>query len=150
MYPPTRKRKLLIQAGVAVLLLALGIAAIIWSVTRPFDEDDIKTEASSLRTYTSEGVLLAEHYRAGLLTKKFFETESYLLYDKAKTERESLDSAKPDRGAELELRNTRQLAAKTEAAMAKLNQNSQDLNVTHEELKDLDRQARDLTETLTK
>src|SRR5690348_352772 len=92
------KRSFWIEAGIAVLLIALAVAAFVRSEMKPLNVDELKINTSDLRSLAASGDQLAVQFLRGNLTDTFFQTQTSLLQDKVKSTRKSLDSseAAPD------------------------------------------------------
>lgn len=148
MKPGAKKRHLWIQTGVVLLLAAGAVAAFIQSETTPLNKDELKIAAADLRSFASVGRQLAEQFLKGQTTETFFQTQSSLLQDKAKSERKNLDSSNPEKGLELKHWEARHLARQVENTLTKLTDKSQDVVKTKNELANLFQQLKELEDGL--
>jgi hypothetical protein len=143
-----RKRNLLIQTAVLLLLVGGAIAAFIRAETKPLSRDELKIEAANLRSLASEGRQLSEQFLAGQMTETFFQTQTSLLQDKAQSEREKLDSSDIESGFELKHWQARHLAKQVEGVFSRLRDKSQNASQTKDELANLFSQLKELEDSL--
>lgn len=127
-------RHLWIEAGIALLMFGLAVAAFVRSEMKPLNVDELKINVSDMRTLAATGEQLAQQYLAGSLTDPFFYTQAQLLQEKVASTRKSLDSSEPEPDVVTELGQARQLAANLDAAFNVLTNRSQDVSATKSEL----------------
>lgn len=122
----SRSRSIWIEAGVLILLLALGITAFVRSAIKPLNVDDLKISAASLRSYSSLGQQIADRYIEGVLTEQFFRTQTGLMLDNVKKEAKSLSSSTAEPDVQAEHARVTELANRLEDAMSRLNASPRD------------------------
>jgi hypothetical protein len=142
------KKKLWIQAGVILLLLAGAVAAFIRAETKPMSRDEMKIAAANLRSFTAAGAQLSAQFLDGQTTEIFLKTQSSLLEDKVKDLKKQLDSANPEKGFELKHWQARSLARQADESLTRLSDNPQAANQTNGELQNLFPQLKDLEDGL--
>ena len=93
-----RNRNFWIEAGLLALILAALTVAFFASVERPLNKDDIKMNASDIRSFSAAVYQMIEQQAKGQLTEQFYLAQVELLSEKVSTARETLSSsdAKPD------------------------------------------------------
>jgi hypothetical protein len=143
-----KKRNLWIEAAVVALLLALAVTAFVRSEMKPLTADELKIDASDLRSLSSSGAQLQHQYPRGTLTAAFFRTQASLLRDNVKSTRESLESARPEPDVEAELAKIRALAGQLEEAYNTLVDGSAGAGQTEGTMKDLVASFKSLEEAL--
>ena len=131
------KRNIWIEAGIAVLLIVLTVAAFVRSELKPLNVNELKINTSDMRSFAASGAQLADQFSRGNLTDTFFLTQSALLQDKVKSTRKSLDSSEAEPDVQSELGHSRRLAASLETAYGGLTDQSQDVGKTKEEMANL-------------
>jgi hypothetical protein len=145
------KRKLGIQAAV-VILLTLGLLTwLAHAETKPLDRNELKIEVGHLRSYSAEAGLLAEQAASTRVTETFFQTQTYLLRDKAESSRSSLESATVEPELEASHWQARQLAGQLKSMLEQLSvsfTNSEELNRASSNLKSLLSQLKTLEQSL--
>lgn len=149
----SNQRKLWIEV-MAVILLILGLLA--WLVhveTQPLNRNELKIEVSQLRSYSAEAGLLAEQALATNVTETFFQTQTYLLRDKAQSSSSSLESATVDSGLEANHGQARQLAGQLKTLLEQLSgsfANPDELNRASSNLKSLSAELKAAEQSLKK
>jgi hypothetical protein len=89
-----RTRNFWIEGTVLVLLIIAGAAAFTISSMEPLNKDDLKIQASDLRSFAAAGRLLAIQFSRGETTETFFRNQTVLIQDKASSAESSLRDAK--------------------------------------------------------
>jgi hypothetical protein len=117
----TNYQALMIESVMFLIVLAAVVAAIVHAELKPLSRDDLKVEASDLRSFAASSKQLAEQQVAGQLTQKFFDSQTELLKDKVHSSRSSLDSADVENGLELDHWRVRHLARQLEDALGTAN-----------------------------
>jgi hypothetical protein len=142
-----KTKTLALEVVILLMLVAAAVTEFVHSELKPMDKDEIKNEASDLRSFASAGRQLAEQHLAGQTTSTFFQSQSSLLEDKAHASKKSLESSKAEKGMELKLWEARHLAGQVEAALDSLD-GTPDLNEPKEELRSLAEQLKHLEDQL--
>jgi len=143
--------KLWAQAGALILLVLLLLVWLVRAETKPLNRDQLKIEVAGLRSTSVEARLLTEQTLATRTTRPFFETETYLLDDKAQTAKQALDSAKVESGLEAKHLQARRLAAELQNECEKLRgsfANSAELDRAKSTLEQLTARLKELEESL--
>jgi hypothetical protein len=153
MRPAARTRILWLQAAVVLLLLGGLVGWLVRVEMKPLGRAELKIEAADLRSYAAAGRLLAEQALTGKTTQAFFQTQTYLLQDKAESATKKLDSVEPKSGLEAQHLQARHLARQVQTALQSLNAsvtNPQGMNQAKDELANLFPQLKELEESLKK
>jgi hypothetical protein len=91
-----RTRNFWIEGTVLVLLIVAGAAAFTISSMEPLNKDDLKIQASDLRSFAAAGRLLVIQFSRGETTETFFRNQTELIKDKASASEDSLRNAKTE------------------------------------------------------
>jgi hypothetical protein len=153
MRQPDNKRKLWIEV-MTVIVLTLGLLAwLAHAETKPLGRNELKIEVGHLRSYSAEAGLLAEQAVPTKVTETFFQTQTYLLRDKAESSSSSLESATVDSGLEANHGQARQLAGQLKSLLEQLSgsfANPDELNRASTNLKSLSAELKAAEQSLKK
>jgi len=148
---PANKRRLLIQAAASTVIIFGLIAWLVRAETKPLDQNELKIEIESLRSYANEAGLLTEQVLSAKVTRAFFQTQTYLLQDKTESSRTSLETDKVQPGLEGKHWQSRQLATQLKSAVDGLTvafANREEMNRASTDLKRISSDLKQLEDSL--
>jgi hypothetical protein len=145
---PIKKRALLTELAMLVLVVGAITGAIVHAELKPMSKDDLKIAASDLRSLAASSKQLTEQDVAGQLTRRFFDSQSQLIKKKVHSSRTSLDSADAEKGLELEHWNIRHLASQLDSTLDRLNDPTANHSVEITPLDDLKTKLKQEEDTL--
>jgi hypothetical protein len=120
MHGADKKRTVMIQAAIVLLVLSGMVYWLITSESGPLGVEDLQMEVSDLRSEAGEAAMLAQAIQSGKVTDDYLSAQALLVHDKAASSLKSLDNAKAERGLENELVQTRELARQVTSALERL------------------------------
>jgi hypothetical protein len=145
------RRKVLTQAAVVIVIILGLLAWLVRGETKPLDQNELKIEIGSLRSYATEAGLLNEQALSASVTQTFFQTQTYLLHEKIESSRSSLDAAKVQPGLEEKHWLSRQLSGQLKSALESLSvsfANPEEMNRAGSNLKTLSSDLKQLEDSL--